>query len=191
VLASSDATRVVSTHLIPGERLLWAGRPKQGLLLRGEDAFLIPLALLWTFIMLPNLLASETVRIDPFSLLFLIIGLYLLIGRFLVDAWLRSRTYYAVTDRQAIIVSQWPLPGMRSVSLRTLSDLKLTMRRGGRGTIELGRPRKSSIFGPRGSRALAYPGTNDYLPPAFESISNAREVYDLIVQAQQHAAQMT
>jgi hypothetical protein len=185
-----DASTPITAHLLPGERLLWAGRPKQGLLLRGEDAFLIPFSLVWSLPVLSRLASGASLS-DPIDLLFLVMGLYLLLGRFLVDAWLRSRTYYGVTDRQAVIVSLSTASEMRSVSLRTLSDLKLTLRRGGKGTIELGRPRRSSIFGPRASRAFPFPGGHEYLPPAFEAIPNAREVYDLIARAQQHALQTT
>ncbi len=189
---SDDPTAILSPHLSPGERLLWAGRPKQGLLLRGEDIWLIPFSLVWSLPTLSRLsrdLAAGTVQFDPISLLFLFTGLYLLIGRFLVDAWLRSRTYYGVTDRQALIVGHSVGSKPRSVGLQTLSDLKLTLRRGGRGTVELGRPKRSNVFGPRGTRALPFPGAMAYLPPTFEAITNPREVYDLIVQAQQHALQ--
>ncbi|CUS03028.2 conserved protein of unknown function [Candidatus Promineifilum breve] len=183
-----EATTIITSHLSPGERLLWAGRPKQGLLLRGEDAFLIPFSLIWSLPVLSRL-SSRAVLSNPIDLLFLVMGLYLLVGRFIVDAWLRSRTYYGVTDRHGVIIRLSTAAEMQSVSLTSLSYLKLTLRRGGTGTIEIGRPRKSSIFGPRASRAFPFPGAHDYLPPAFEAIPNAREVYDLIVRTQQHTLQ--
>lgn len=185
---SGEATTIITSHLLPGERLLWAGRPKQGLLLRGEDAFLIPFSLVWSLPVLSRL-SSGAVLSNPIDFFFLVIGLYLLLGRFIVDAWLRSRTYYGVTDRHVVILRLSTASEMTSVSLRTLSNVKLTLRWGGKGTIELGRPRKSSIFGPRASRAFPFPGAHEYLPPAFEAIPNAREVYDLIVRTQQHALQ--
>ncbi len=186
----TDAYAALTPYLHPGERLLWAGRPKQGLLLRGEDAWLIPFALIWSFFSLPGDFARllSGGGFDFFSFLFAIVGFYLLIGRFLIDMWLRAHTHYGLTERQALIVSDGFSQQIRYVNLKTLSDLKLTLRRGGRGTIELGKP-KFNIFGPRASRAFPWPGTGQYLPPAFEAIPDAHRVYDLIVQAQYVAQQ--
>ena len=184
----SDAYSALTPHLHPGDRLLWAGRPKQGLLLRGEDAWLIPFSLVWCFFSFPGSL-SRLVSGGGFSffdLFFIIAGLYLLIGRFFVDMWLRAHTTYGLTERQAIIVTSAFSEQILFVNLKTVGDLKLTMRRGGTGTIELGKP-KFSIFYRQASRALPTPGTSEYLPPAFEAIPDARRVYDLIVQAQHQA----
>lgn len=185
----SEPYSALTPYLHPGERLLWAGRPKRGLLLRGEDAWLIPFSLVWCFFSFPGSFArllSGAGGFIIFDLLFIIAGAYLLIGRFLVDIWLRAHTAYGLTERQALIVTGGFSEQIRFVNLKTLSDLKLTMRRGGTGTIELGKP-KFNIFGPRYSRATPWLGTNQFLPPAFEAIPDARRVYDLIVQAQYQA----
>ena len=187
----SEPYSALTPYLHSGERLLWFGRPKQGLLLRGEDAFLIPFSLIWSLPTFPgafSALVSGGGEFDFFNFLFAIAGFYLLIGRFLIDMWLRAHTQYGLTERQAIIVSNGFSQQIRYVNLKTLSDLKLTLRRDGRGTIELGKP-KFNIFGRRASRAMPSLGTGQYLPPAFEAIPDARRVYDLIVQAQHQAQQ--
>ena len=43
----ADAHLEISRHLEAGERVLWAGKPKQGLRLRGSDVYMIPLSFLW------------------------------------------------------------------------------------------------------------------------------------------------
>lgn len=50
----ADTYTALTPHLHAGERLIWLGRPKQGLLLRREDAWLIPFSLLWGFCMFPG-----------------------------------------------------------------------------------------------------------------------------------------
>jgi hypothetical protein len=56
---------------------------------------------------------------------FVLVGLYLIIGRFFADAYLRARTCYGVTDQRVLIVTNlWNLQ-VKSVSLRTLGDISL------------------------------------------------------------------
>ncbi len=159
------------------------------MLLRAEDAWLIPFALIWCFFALPGALSRViSGGFFLFDLLFLVVGLYFLVGRFLVDMWLRARTYYGLTEGRALIVTRGFSERLHAVQLRSLSDLRLTMRRGGTGTIELGKP-KFSLFAPRTSRATPWLGAGQYLPPAFEAIPDARHVYDMIVQMQHQAQQ--
>lgn len=184
-----ETSPIISTHLLPDERLLWAGRPKRGFLLRAEDIWLIPFSLVWSFIPISGLvsaISSGEGQMGIVNVLFLTMGFYLLIGRFLVDIWLRSRTYYGLTNERALIVNGLISSEARSINLKTLSDLKLTQRGSGNGTIELGKP-KFSFFGARSTRAMPLPGTGQYVTPAFEMITDVRRVYDLIIQAQHQA----
>lgn len=43
----ANPTLVLSKELASGERLLWSGRPQQGVVVRRADLFLIPFSLLW------------------------------------------------------------------------------------------------------------------------------------------------
>lgn len=124
---STDAYAALTLYLHPGERLLWFGRPKQGLLLRGEDAFLIPFSLIWGLPALSRL-ASGAIVFNAIDLLFTVVGLYLLIDRFVIDIWLRAHTTYGLTEGRALIVTGGFAEKVRDGSLRTLSDLKLTRR---------------------------------------------------------------
>ena len=112
------------------------------------------------------------------------LGLYLIVGRFFVDAWQRSRTCYALTNERAIIVSGIVGQKVKSLPLRTMSDITLTERSDGSGSIALG-----PASGPYGWMAgTSWPGMSRYQPPSFEMIDNVRQVHTLLRDAQTSAA---
>ena len=92
---------------------------------------------------------------------------HILIGRFFVDAWQRSRTYYVATDQQAFVVYDTKV---RSLRLRDLYTTRLSLACRGRGTISFGAPG----FGPS-SLGIQVPNVI-----VFDSIENAGSVYELI-----------
>jgi hypothetical protein len=110
---------------------------------------------------------------------FVLVGLYMIFGRFFVDAKLRQRTFYGLTDQRLIIVSGLASRKVTSLNLQTLSDLSLAEKGDGSGTITFGAvqqtpwyPRRMAFF------STPVPGS------ALEMIPNAREVYELIREAQ-------
>jgi hypothetical protein len=126
-----DAMRVVAaavnelrSHLDSGEKLLWAGRPAQGIVLRRHDGYAIAFAVL---------LIAAGWRFIPMFIYIPIVG-----GLF-ADLRYRSRLIYGFTDRRAIILS-----GMRrrrsvqSIYFSSLITLNLEERRNRSGTIYFG-----------------------------------------------------
>ncbi len=178
----------VRRELTDGERLLWSGIPQSGLRLRPSDTFLIPFSLLWTAFAIfweYNVLRAHDIGVGtqptPWFLAlwgvpFILIGLQMVIGRFFADAWMRARTKLAVTDRRILILTHVVSTRVRSLELRTLSEMNLQEGSGGRGTI---------TFGPAAGM-MAAPGwsnVNRRLAPAFEGIEQVRQVYETIQSA--------
>jgi hypothetical protein len=166
------------------ERILWSGLPKQGLILRPSDAFVIPFSLLWGgFTILWETMAVTSGAPISFMLWgipFVLVGLYLIVGRFFVDAKQREKTYYALTNERVIILSGLFRRDIRSLNLKNLSDINLSVKNDASGTI---------MFGPSHPMAwwysgLAWPGMGRNTTPAFEMINNAKRVYDLLRKAQ-------
>lgn len=166
------------------ERLLWSGRPGMGLKLRPADIFLIPFTLMWggfaIFWEAGVVTSGAPLFFALWGIPFVLIGLYLIFGRFFIDAYQRSRTYYALTDDRIIILSGLFNRNVKSLSLKTLSEINLNRKRNGKGTITFGPTHPLGwLYGGTG-----WPGAARYSSPAFEMIDHAQEVYDKIRAAQ-------
>lgn len=117
-----------------------------------------------------------------FGVPFVIIGLYLIVGRFFVDAKMRARTTYGVTNDRVIIVNGLFSQQVKSLQLRTVSDISLIEKSDGSGTITFG----PSLFG-NFFAGGSWPGGMRNSPPSFDMIECAREVYETIRRAQKAA----
>ena len=180
-------------QLDPEEHLLWSGQPRTGVHLRAQDAFLIPFSLLWCgFAVFWEFTAWTATSRAPgpigfifplFGLPFVVIGLFFVFGRFFVDAFARARTFYGVTNERILIISGLLSRQVKSLQLRTLTDVSLTQHRNGSGTVTFGPSQAISGFSPGGS----WPGAGRYQPPAFDLVDHAKEAYDIIRQAQRAA----
>jgi Bacterial PH domain len=111
---------------------------------------------------------------------FVCMGLFFVFGRFIADARSRARTFYGVTGERILIVSGLFSQQIKSLQLRTLTDVSLTRRSDGSGTITFGPTNYMNSFFPIG----AWPGAGRYAPPSFDLIERAKEVYDVIRNAQ-------
>jgi Bacterial PH domain len=175
-------TLSVQFPLNRGEQQLWAGMPRQGVLLRPSDAFMIPFSFLWggfaVFWELTVIRSGGPAFFALWGIPFIVVGLHITVGRFFLDARRRAHTSYAITSERVIISSGIFTPVTKSLDLRTLSDVTLQERPDGTGTI---------TFGAQHPLAAMYAGT--YWPgmpqtPSFEMIPDARRVYNLLREAQ-------
>jgi hypothetical protein len=181
---STETPRVIQDQLGPGERVLWSGRPAQGLVFRQVDVLMIPFSLLWggfAFFWEYSVISAGNA---PFFFMlwgipFVAIGLYVIGGRFFVDAKQRANTSYGVTNQRVIIVSGILSTKIKSLSLRTLSDLSLDQKAGGRGSVTFG----PSNFPSWLSGGAAWPGMSS-TAPMFELIEDSRSVFEIIRKAQ-------
>ncbi|MDT3737717.1 MAG: PH domain-containing protein [Denitratisoma sp.] len=182
-------TKDIKTQLSTGESVLWSGQPRQGIILRGTDAFMIPFSLLWggfaIFWELSVINSNAPAFFVLFGIPFVLIGIYLIIGRFFFEAKRRARTYYAVTNERVLIVSGLFGRKVQSLNLRTLSDLSLSETKGDEGTIAFG---GGSPFGSMFGGFSGWPGMGAYLGPRFELVANAKTIFETIRGAQRAAA---
>jgi hypothetical protein len=166
-------------RLLKDEKIVWSGGPAPGLLLTGREWLLIPFSLLWcSFAIFLEIGATETQErlvLVPFVLA----GLYIVAGRFLLDAWIRRRMHYAVTNKRVLISRSRPFSKFTAISLDQLPGTSLSESTDGRGTIRFGQM-DPFWFGPR-SDFFGYSWTPSLDPrPQFIAIENARSVFDQV-----------
>lgn len=184
-MSSVVVAQALDRELSRSEKVLWTGIPRQGMVLRSEDAFFIPFSLLWggfaVFWEHAVLSRHAPLLFVLWGVPFLLAAVYLVVGRFFLDRYQRTRTYYAVTDERIIIVSGLVNREVKSLPLQTLSEVTLRERSDGLGTITFGPvdPRY-----PMWAGAAGWPGMRKRLPPSFELIPDIRSVYDMIREAQ-------
>jgi Bacterial PH domain len=177
--------QMMATQLSSGERLLWSGTPRQGLYLRASDGYLVPFSLMWGGFAIyweyTVLTSKAPFFFGIWGVPFVVIGLYMMFGRFFIDARQRSKTYYGLTNQRVLIVSGLFSRSVKSLQLRTLSDISLAERSDGTGTITFG------AAPPWWSGMAGWPGYSRSQSPSFDSIANARDVADRIRVAQREA----
>jgi hypothetical protein len=158
------------------ETVRWTGEPPTGLLWRASDWVLVPFSLMWGGFALfwesMVVSAGAPLVMALFGVPFVVIGLYLIAGRFLWDANVRARTRYAVTDRAAYIVVTGFRGVVRRYSGSALDDVGIERKDDGSGTLRFGPDPRASRQGPRSA---------SFVPQnAFEAIRDVDHAYDAV-----------
>jgi hypothetical protein len=147
---------------------------------------MIPFSLMWGGAAIFSELAALISGASPVTTLwgipFVLVGLYLIFGRFMVDSAQRARTYYGVTNQRIVVASGLLSRNVKSLNLRTLNDLSVHRKSSGEGTISFGTAPASSWWAGSG-----WPGAGRHLPPRFEMIPDVKTVYEIIRRSQAEA----
>ncbi|MGA7245652.1 MAG: hypothetical protein WBX19_20890 [Terracidiphilus sp.] len=196
----SDTLAQIQPELLAGESLLWSGQPLRKIIFHQRDLFTIPFSLLWGGFAIfwewgatGHFRGSASSHPAPtfftlWGIPFVLMGQYLIWGRFLYTAWKKGRTYYAVTNRRVIVVSIGFSRTLIDGYLRNLDSASLTLRSDGIGTIEFAsaRPALSNWSFGRSNRGNQI--DIDLSSLAFFDIPDARTVYQLIQSQREQAA---
>ncbi len=180
---------VIQPELTAGETALWAGQPSTSVIFHREDAFLIPFSLLWGgfaifweasvagFWGAPGQRTAPSYFMLLWGVPFVLIGQYLIWGRFLFVAWKKRRTYYAVTNRRALVVQDSWRRKMASAYLDTLPALIKENSSNGMGTLRFATPEplmsRRNGWGPWDAMSVD-------TVPVFRDIEDVDAVYRLL-----------
>jgi len=176
-----------TTDLAPDEVVLWRGRPKRGIVFTGADAFLIPFSLLWAGLVVMSFLASPALwnsgRVPELGimLLFISAAFHITIGRFMLDAYYRSRLRYMITNQRVVIEQRTKHGFVRSYDVSALK-LSLSERPDGRGTISLNYDSWDVWW-----KYAGFPPLSHATGPVLFRINDARRVYEILRKAQADA----
>jgi hypothetical protein len=180
----SYADRFVDV-LEPGETLQWTGQPRKGIIFRHSDAMAIPFSVLWcgfacfweaSALGLTGFKSGHGAPLlfKLWGIPFVVTGIYVVVGRFIDDAWRRSHTYYAVTNFRVLIVERRLNLKVTSLALENLPFIERTMSGNDEGSLSFASP-TIPLQGRRGVKLSGTPAC-----PTFEFICGAREVEQLI-----------
>ena len=179
----------IQPELAAGETVLWAGRPKTSIILHREDTFLIPFSLLWGGfaifweLSVAGYWGSKTPNTAPSAFMmlwgipFIVMGQYMIWGRFLYALWKKTGTHYVVTDRRVIVVQDGWKRQTVSAFIDTLPTLTKEGRPGQFGTLRF----TQSIPLWSNNRGWGmWDGMNMGHVPVFIDIEDVDSVYHLV-----------
>jgi hypothetical protein len=183
------AAQKIQPELMSGESIYWAGVPDPRVIFHLDDWTAIPFSLVWTgFFVFWEAEAlgvwgktSRSGGNSTFMVLwgipFLVIGNYMVWGRFLADAWLKRRTYYAVTNRRVLVLQE----GWKRKSSTTFLEAIPEIEREGTVTGTLWFGPKYPVVAAKGrkTRAMSRFSVGDV--PVFADIDDVDAVYRLIM----------
>ena len=167
-----------------GERMLWQGRPDVRAYTFASSWLLIPFSVLWAgfaFFWEASVLASGAPGFFAlWGIPFVLMGLYILFGRFIVARLEAQKTTYAVTDLRVLIRTGAFRSRLTELDLTNLPPIELSSARFGTGTI---------TFGPSMpyARWLGPSWFGMRFAPEFTSIPHAEEVFATLSEARQEA----
>jgi hypothetical protein len=104
-----EARSVATAQLRSGESLYWAGRSDPSVVFTPADGFLIPFSIVWCGFAVFWEVAAATegapVPMVAFGAVFVLVGLYIVAGRFILKRHRKRTTTYAITDRRAVVIT--------------------------------------------------------------------------------------
>lgn len=189
------AAEAFQSELAGNETLLWSGQPERSVIFHKEDFLAIPFSLMWGGFAIfweaavLGFGGSHGNDHAPWFFVvwgipFVVIGQYLIWGRFVYVYWKKSRTFYAVTSKRILLrtLSKRSSSNLRMLELSTVGEIEKSIRFDNIGTLQFGHAAPTS--GRRGSSVSLDPLDRNGVP-AFVDIADAEMVYRIIMEAKE------
>jgi len=176
-------------ELLKDEKILWTGQPETSVLFTKADIYLVPFSLLfggfaifWEMSVL--FMKDESGQGAPiffllFGIPFVLIGLYLIFGRFIWKNFKKKRTYYAVTDKRVIVVTKTFSENIIAEFIDRIPSISKTISSAGIGSIRFGNT--SWMVSMYGNTGVDFFGTfYGQEVPVFYDIKEVDKVYNMV-----------
>lgn len=170
-----------NAYLDRGEKLIWEGAPLPGMRFKPSDIFIslfgtffFAFALFWTGMAMavPSNMGGFDLLFPFFGLPFMVVGAYMMFGRFFWEAYVRGKTRYALTSKRAIVAQSAWRRTLKSYPID--ADTRIEFQPGDAATLYFAQETK------RGRKGATYT-----VKHGFEYIRNGDEVYRMMRQIQQ------
>ncbi len=179
------STDLFDYELVEGEKILWQGQPDASKFFTATDIFYVPFSLLWGgFALFWNVgvwTSNAPFFFRLWGLPFLVVGAYMIFGRFVYKWWRKRHTYYAVTDKRLLVLTTGMRHNLESFRLSNLPELSKSVDRSGNGSITFGKAPTPSMWR-RNRMNMSNSGIEffGYSVPGFYDIPHVNDVYALI-----------
>ncbi len=130
-----DHYQFCTPYILPGESILWKGKPEKGNIITSRELIMTPFSLFilafsvfWEYLALQ----SGQLIVIIWGLPIVGISLYMMFGRHIQTAFLRSRTFYVITNKKLIIKKG------RKITMHNSEDLppmEVELHKNGNGSI--------------------------------------------------------
>jgi hypothetical protein len=175
--------RLFQEDLLKDENILWTGQPETTVFFTGADIFLIPFSLLWggfaIFWQVTVLTEGAPVSFALFGIPFVLLGLYLIFGRFIYKMWRKKNTYYAVTNRRVLVLTKLRSRNIQAAYIDTIPSISKSVRFNGTGTVRFGNPHYlASMYANTGLDFFGSFYGEDV--PTFYDIKDVGKVYEMV-----------
>jgi hypothetical protein len=178
---SSKAGDDIRGYLLPGERVLWQGKPNIGAYSLRGAWYAIPFSILWggfaIFWEVSVLASGGPIFFALWGVPFVLIGLYMIFGRILVARREARNTAYAITDQRVLILTGAFRRSFVELDLVNMPGAELSEGRNGAGSIQFGGGGAQLRMPPGWPSMGAYRN-----PPAFQAIDDVRRVFETLQQ---------
>jgi hypothetical protein len=197
-IGSTYSPEVFQGELMPGESVLWMGQPNASVIFHKEDVVLIPFSLMWggfalfweAMVLGINFLNHAPKHAPHVMSLFMalwgvpfvVIGQYLIWGRFLTARATKRRTYYGLTNQRVMVLQGGRRRRFTSATLVSIPNIDKSVGKNGIGNITFG-PFPAQFA----TTANSWNSANVAGVPRFIDVENADSVYRMICDAQNHA----